>query len=277
MSQQLAKYRAIDAINCSSLKPFLKSPAHYLHEKSIGDSSAPTDHFHFGGALHTYVLEPEKADSNIYVWDDSKRPNKSKTFGETENKAWKKQTWDLATGQNMDVITPAQFESIKRMRDALYKHPLASLLLEDGFNKFEEIITWEWAGIKFKAILDVRNPAFILDLKSDADADPDKWVRNSFWKLLYWLQAGMYYDGDLGGGYEYKQSKDFYFVVVEKKPPYGVSVHRVRGEVIDYAVQTYREQSKLLIKCIKTGKFPGYEFRTWPQPFSEISLPSYMR
>lgn len=270
------KYFEIKSTSNSDLKYFKKSPEYYQYYKKNGGEERP--HLVFGSALHTLVLEPKKFDRDYYIMDESKRPVPDKNYKTLLNREWKKEQYQIASSKDQSLITTDEHEMIKVMRDKLYASPPAKEKLEYTRNKYEKIIEWKWKGFNCKAKADIVNDVFLADLKTTTNADEFEFQSEIF-KFDYYRQGGMYLDGDAGGNINFNQKKDFYFIAIEKKQPFGVSVHKLSNDVVEYGVREYRSLVEQLATCYKTKQWPGYEYKAvgnFDGSF-EVNLPFYLK
>lgn len=267
------EYDNIRAINNSMLKHLKRSPEHYIWV--LNNPPVPTPALPFGIAFHVYVLEQDKFNHDVFIFDELQRPLPKKTFGSTLNKEWKKEVLDLAKNNGQAVITVNQHELIKRMADKLQQTPQAWELIDYTRNSYEVVQQWTCLGVECKSLVDIKNDFFLADLKTTIDADPDQFPRDVF-RYDYYRQGGMYIDGDADGNIDLSAQKDFFFIVIEKAPPFGVAVYKCKPNVIAAGVREYRELIVLWKKCVKSNNWPGYDHKSlMGEPF-EIELPHWM-
>jgi hypothetical protein len=238
-------YFAHPAISNSKLGWFKKSPAHfkYFQDNRVQDSEA----FLFGGASHCILFEPEKFTKEFYVIDESKRPEPGSSFGNRKNKEWKSEIYQAYSHKK--IITKETHEEISVMMEAMQKHSFVQELIKDC--KFEQEVFWidPVTKLECKKKVDGECSTHRIDYKTTDDADPIPWQKKA-WKYDYYRQAGFY---------DLSEPKEFYFIVQEKKPPYGISIHRATNDVMDFG----KNEAMLLLRniesCIKYNQWPGYE------------------
>lgn len=271
---RIREYDDIPAISNTWLGHFKRSPKHYQYLRLHPEP--PTEALTFGIAFHTYVLERHKFEQDVCIFDPLQRPVPDSNFNKTENRKWKAEFLDEHSGK--EIITPDQFEHIKRMDEALREHELAGELLQMMQSTYEDKIVWEYNGQRCKGLIDQRHPQFLHDLKTCMSADPDEWTRFGFFKYDLYRQCGMYSDGDADGKLTYvNKLKDFFFSAVEKEPPYAVAVYQPSKEVIWKGIEEYRTLVEQFQSCIKSGVWQGYEFKSIGNALFPITLPHYMR
>ncbi len=235
----------------SSLGWFKKSPAYFKYMIE-NDVSIETDALVFGNMFHTMVLEPNKFDSRYFILDETQRPEKNKTMASKENKAWKLS--ELEKAGDKKLIGSTDKKNAENMAESVFRK--AGDLIR-GANEFERRIDWRKEGIDLKGFIDIDHDLYMADLKTAVDATPYQWQRKAFWDYDSHRQAAMYLDGDAGG--IYTGEKDFYFIVVEKKPPYLLSIHLVGKTKIAEGMTQYKELIKRIKSCRNSGKWLDFD------------------
>lgn len=262
-------YFKLPGYSNSELKNFAQSPEYYKYRKN--NPTKPTPAMLIGSCLHYLVFEPDNFDKYMKVLDTSKRPSPSQTFAETKNKAWKAKFYKEAEG--LEVIEKEDYDTVQRMRDKLYATPESALLLNYTRNEYEKVLQWEADGIQYKGKLDIYSDQFICDLKKAACADVAYFraVINS----EYFQQGGMYADGDRILS-DSSFMKPFYFIAVEDEPPYGVSVHLLTDDYLEYGATKYRTLGQQLKVCEQKNYWPSYPFKS-KDGIELVDLPKYLR
>lgn len=271
----MREYDAIPAISNSMLAHFKRSPEHYKEAVLHRPTSTPA--MVFGIAFHTYVLENHKFEKEIAVLDETKKPVPDKDYRTTANREWKEQ-WFKDNGDK-EIITMEEFERIKRMNDKLQSHELASELLNMHGNVYEQAMEWNWKRTKCKGLKDITNPNFLADLKTGEDVDPDGTFRRlDFFTYGYHRQSAMYLDGDCGGKLHHSNKwKDFFFISIEKKPPYGIAIYQPNRETLEHGLEEYRTLVEQYQSCVDHDEWQGYEFKAVAGSIFEVGLPYWMR
>jgi len=258
-------------LNHSSLSDFEISPAHYLYRKNNPDPD--TKATLIGSAYHYLCFEPGKFDMYMIVLHEHQRPVKDKDYRNTENKEWKAAKTAEAERTGRQIISSDDYGIACDMYEALEKCPEAFELIRSKHAEYEKFATWEWNGIVFKRKTDIWHPDYQADLKSVVSADI-RAVERTVFEYKYYRQGGMYADGDrvINDSIFFNP---FYIIAQEKTPPYGVSLHLLTDEVLDYGAQEYRKLAIQFDECRKTNKWPGYSYKY--QDYNKISLPKYLR
>lgn len=258
-------------ISNSGLGNFKRSPAHYQYFKLY--PTPDTQATLIGSAFHYMVFEPGNFSKYMMVLNEHERPEPSKDYRTVVNKVWKDEQLALAKSKGLEIISSDDYGKAQDMYDSLMKDSQAAELVKSKKNKFEKFDTWEWDGMLFKRKADIWHPDFLADLKSCENADPVAFEKSIFsWD--YHRQGGMYSDGDrILEDTEF--FKDFYLIAVEKSEPYGVSVHLLSEEVLQYGCDEYRKLAQDLRKCEQENKWPGYDYKTGG--INNIYLPKYLK
>lgn len=258
-------YFDIPAMSNSALKEFKKSPKHY--QWYLDNPTVATEAMRLGTAAHILILEADKFKSHYNILDLNERPDKDMTMGAKANKVWLNEFNDLTAKEDKEVITIEQFECVERMRDAVHENEFARDLLLDAQNEFEKVILWEENEIKCKGKVDIKNPAFKVDLKTTTDASAGAFQR-AVWNMEYYRQAGMYTDG-------YGSRVPFFFIAVEKTAPFGVAVYKCSEDLIDYGIQEYKDLIAQYKACLESGNWPGYE-KDAIMNYFDLELPAWV-
>jgi exodeoxyribonuclease VIII len=62
----------------------------------------------------------------------------------------------------------------------------------------------------------------------------------------------------------------YFFICVEKEPPYAVRCLQLNGDVIEFGRKVYSADLQTYRNCLETDTWPG-----WSQSYDEIALPSW--
>lgn len=243
-----AEYDAIDALNFSAFKEFVKSPAHY--KAYLSQSRTATPAMEFGSAFHCALLEPDKFTRTYVVAPKFDRRTKD---GKAAAEAF------ATKNAGKTTIDPDDNALLGQMVNAVRSHAVAGSLLRRA-ERTEIACIWKDAlGINRKSLLDAvaflnTDLTTIYDLKTTQDASPAEFAR-SIGKFRYHWQAAYYTEALTAVGYK---PKHFCFVAVEKAPPYGVAVYRLGDESIKAAAAQMRPLLRQFAECQQADKWPCY-------------------
>jgi exodeoxyribonuclease VIII len=158
------------------------------------------------------------------------------------------------------------------MRDSLMAHPAARQLIEmqgvvEEATFFIEPTTG--APCKIKPDKKVPSEGIIIDLKSTDDASSEGFAKSCA-KFRYHVQDPFYRNGlnEAAGRIQYT---DFFFIAVEKHPPYRVAVYQLDKAAKALGTQLYQENCETYVWCRDNNKWPAYS------PYIEtLGLPGWV-
>jgi exodeoxyribonuclease VIII len=236
-------YRAIDAVNWSTLRHIAVSPLEYRYR--LAQPPAETPAMALGTAVHTAILEPDTFDATYTTEPD---------FGDCRVKANKaaRDEWRAAHADRIALSAEA-FESCQRMRAAVFAHDVARRLVTEGHSEVSFTWTHERTGVACKGRQDRIGPKGMTSLKTSRVVDPDGFGVEVA-RRLYHGQEAFYVDGyHAGGGPLLPVS----YVVAQNVAPYDVAVYEIPEEVIDEGRELYERLLDTLAECRKTQQWRG--------------------
>jgi hypothetical protein len=209
-----AAYHAVDRLNASRLVKYAKSTRDGALCEANGTET--TMEMRLGTAFHARLLEPKDFAARMIVREDI-GPSAEVTMAKAE-------------AENPDAIILAKgwTETIEAMVSAVKGHPDANAIIF-GLEGTHRELTIFWsetvhgAKVRCKARLDFISPDrnAVLDVKSAASADPQKWVR-------YASDAGYHIQGSwycrAAAVARLASSPNPWWLAIEKKPPYRVEL-----------------------------------------------------
>jgi exodeoxyribonuclease VIII len=218
-----------------------------------------------GTAIHCAVFEPERFAADYVAADMDKR---TKTGQET---------WGSLEQSGKIVVTRKDYEKFITIANVVQSHPLAGRLVSGG--TAERSVFWRrgapLADGGETEILCKCRPDYmknlgggyvVVDLKTTTDARPAKWGRSAYWDYGYHIQAAHYADGlrrVLG-----ERPREFFFIVVEKTPPYGVIVYRTTELTLRRGDEDCAELYRKYAECLRDDTWPNY-----PDVILDFDLP----
>lgn len=275
------EYRRMVRMSHSAMKEFKRSPRHYLYYRA--NQVVPTPAMVFGNIFHTIAIEEALFNERYVVIPGNapKKPTAAQIYAKKpspesiEAIEW----WGRFQKENDRKIVVSQddYDCAKKMRDALYKNEYAAELISQ-MTATERVLTWvdDVTGVDMKGLLDLSNDDMTIDLKSAIDADPDTYGMTAY-KLGQHRQAALYLDGR---GQNKMKKGEFYFIAVEKEPPFGVSVNKASKDFIERGRYEYGE----ILESFAHWKEMGcpdvdytWKLRTSPVDYHTLSLPPWIR
>lgn len=259
------RYHASAGLSRSVLWTFKTLPYNYWYKYLSGqyEESADTEALLIGKLVHTLVLEPHLFDEQYYVLPKINRTTKAgKTMFEEI----------LLTQKGKTLIKKEQYDLAVSMKESVYNHELAPLLLDDAVK--EKSLYWKDSrtGLLCKARPDIWNNAGMGDLKTVQDAS-FRSFQSTAYKEGYFLQAAMIFEASKALGIA---CEEFFFLCVEKKKPYLVSVYRLDNEALQYGISLFHSLLGRFLECQKANKWPGYGIQTLYAPsYANLELGQY--
>ncbi|MFO0386330.1 MAG: PD-(D/E)XK nuclease-like domain-containing protein [Flavobacteriales bacterium] len=259
-------------ISKSGLDLMNRSPAHY-YARYLDPNRLPQpykQHFVIGSITHSCILEPDKLEKEFFVLKDAdivKRIGGGNPRSTNEYKAWKAEQMAIAAGRQH--VTQEEFDSVRRMRDAVFAHPAASVLLSDGTPEY--FATWEDpdTGAPCKLKTDwLSATGFITDLKTTDDARPDGFGRSA-WNYRYHVQGAFYTDG-MNANFPDSPARGFVFIAVEKEAPHAVQVYAMDDDAFELGRDAYKRNLEMYMSCRIQGEWPAY-----PTEITRLRFPTY--
>ncbi len=206
----------------------------------------PKTEFDIGVAAHLAVLEPQRqADSIVLIECGDYRTMKAREMR------------DAARAQGKVPLLPYQLDIVSAIAGSIRAHPIVSAAFTGG--EAEVTLIWDdpGTGIPCKARPDYlpAHGGWLVDLKTAASANPRTW-RDQAYRLGYHARAAWYLDGAatvLG-----KAPDEYWFVVVEKEPPYLVSVISFDEPALEWGRIANRKACALFARSAASNDWPGY-------------------
>jgi hypothetical protein len=265
------------SLSSSGAKTLLnKSPLHYWYDSPLNPdrpSEADKPHFNVGKAAHDLLLLSDRWPDSYHVTPEGFSRAKSKAMADEIAEA------DEAIAAGKTVLSFEQHEVVQAVAAALRKNELAVATLTNGVS--EETLAWQdpLTGVWLRArpdfrpnsILEKRDVMVVPDLKfvAPAHADPQGFQK-AIHNFGYHQSAAFYADG-IKAIYGHHPTH-WVHVVVEKEPPYCVSLYELPGEDIERGRVLNRRAIGIFDRCLKSGEWPGYA----DQP-KQVGLPIWAR
>lgn len=253
------------AVSNSLLQQMKKSPAHMRY--AMDHEVEPTPAMLIGSAVHCAVLEPDIFPALYFACE-----------GDRRTKAVKEAIAALeAENPGAIILSADDHARCLAIRDAVYANATARTLLtgagdvELSFAWQHEVlsmgggslvlckgradrVSWEIAG------------GTIVDLKTTTDARKGPFERKIF-QMGYYNQGALYVDGVRANRLAIKH---YSVIAIEKDPPYGVAVYRMKDEVLEAGRIENGDLIAHAAKCMLSGVWPCYS-----NDITDISLPDW--
>lgn len=229
-----------------------KTPAHLW--EYLQNPPEPTDAMKFGTIVHRALLEPDTFKGGFYV-----RPE-GMNFTTKSGQTWRD------VHQDRPIINAGDALLIEKMVSAVHTHPFAKRLLA-GAEREQSIFVEDRTGVLRKSRLDALTKGNVIpDLKTVESASMETFER-AIGRYRYHVQAAYYLDNCNLAGIE---KVSFFFICVEKSPPYAVRCLQLMPEVIECGRRLYQHDLQIYRNCLETGLWPA-----WSDSFEECGLPAW--
>jgi hypothetical protein len=240
------EYRALDALNHSNLKNFLRSPWHYRNPVD----KKPTEQMLMGSGLHCMYLEGEKEfNKRFIVMPD--------VDGRTsEGKAIKKRFEEECGGKS--ILKSDSMERIMGMYSALMCRSQMDFINDKKeFSLMEHVLLGKIAGKSCKAKVDIICPEhrLIVDVKTAADASMHT-MKRVIADNFYHTQGAFYCT--LAEQVFGTDGWHFVIAAVENDQPHGLNVIRFDNDLMKKSKGAVHIAVERLLICEQTDYFEDY-------------------
>ena len=239
-------YHELKAVSPSQIKVLGRSPLHYYDQFLADDreKKESTPAMQLGTALHTAVLEPQLWDKTIAV-PPHRFDRRTKVGKQLADEFERESAGKL-------VLSPDDADQVRRMADAVRKHPAARFLL-DMPGQREASYTWTDPATdlqcKTRPDWHSEDRRIVVDVKTTKDASREEFAK-SIANLDYHVQAA-WNQAALG-------AEQFITIAVEHTRPFAVAVYPASGAMIAAGQRRIESAMTLLAECWRTGIWPGY-------------------
>lgn len=220
-------YHEGPGVSKSALALILRSPAHYKAKETKKETPALL----FGSAFHEAILEPDSFAAHWHVTD-------KKTI-------------------KPGLLPQDDYDTIQAMRAHLMAHETAWGLLTGDV---ETELSAYWKDPIYDVLCKARPDALnkgkqiIVDLKTCRDAREDAVKRDAYaygWHLqAFWYTYGMQILS--------KAQHEFYFIAIEKEPPFAVAVYKASDDFIQEGGIQCQKALAIYAECLEKDEWPGY-------------------
>lgn len=232
------------------LPEYKGSPKKFLWEQTHKRTSRAFD---LGHAVHSRILG---VGAGIVVYP----PEHLTPSGNVSTKAATVEWEQEQRAAGRAPVSPEELDRVKAMSDAVLNHPTARLYLEVAVHR-EVSVFADVDGVpcraRFDALSDVtRNGVYAVDLKSAEDATKEG-LEFAVKRLGYDVQEAHYEDV-----YEASEGRPidvFVFIVVEKRPPFEVTVFELPDMWVQMGRTKAAEARRVFAECTESGVWPGYD------------------
>jgi hypothetical protein len=247
-----ADYHAHPAVGSTGLRAALKTPRRFKAMRAGELRVTPAQKL--GTPIHCAWLEPDRWATEYVVAPRRADGNKLDRRYKEDKAAW---AAFAAANKGKEVLEADEYDLACRIGDALRAHPDVAELMASK-RHVERSHFWSDAetGIQCKCRPDVECDVALVDLKSTSDAGPSQFAR-SVANYGYHLQAAHYLWG-VTGGHPLDTTRPFYFIAIEKTPPYEAAVYELDRSAIAQGWALVRRALHVIAVCQANSDWPSY-------------------
>ena len=222
--------------------------------------SAKESHFDFGNAFELALLDQDAFANEVLLYDIDDRPEPDKTMGSNQNRAWKENIFSTDKYVISKWGEKESFQTIVKMLESCHQDAVIKKLIQ-GIEYQYSIFWTDKSGLKLKTRPDIckTKKNIIVDVKTTTDGSPESFSRDLS-KYDYPFQAVMQIDGVQQSGFM-SQVDAYYWLVVEKEPPYSATLYEFDPEDIVWVMEEYDYVLNCVSEALKKNHFPSYSYR----------------
>lgn len=239
------EYRAAEGVNKSNLWNLTKSPAHYKYY--LENPREDTQSLRYGRAVHAAVLTPTAYKRDFAIMPEG--IDRRTSAGKERYNAF------MESAAGKEIISAQDAEEIKSIVKAIRSDADVVRLLK-GTRREKPLFWTDDNGIRCKCKVDAMKPGIMIDLKTAKDASTVDFTNEAI-RYGYHVQAAHYIDGYLHTQ-KADREPDWYFIVIEKDPPYALNILKADRGFLDYGIRIRNKLIRQLKQCLEKNSFPGY-------------------
>lgn len=253
-------YHSRPEFSSTQARQILDSPARY--KWNLDHPREPSAAFDVGTAAHTKILG---VGAGIIKYPEEHLTPSGNVSTKAATVLWAEEM----RAEGLTPVAPKEAEAVDAMAESVLAHPLARGFLEQpGIPEASVFATDQRTGIGLRARFDYLGDAresgarVAVDVKTTAGKADVHGFAQSAAKYGYHVQQGHYlHTLESATG---ERGTSMQFVVVEKSPPYLVSVMPLDEQFSEMGYALAEEARRVLAECRETGEYPGYPIRTLP-------------
>lgn len=247
------------------------TPEHYYDKRLAPDREPPkkTDALILGDAIHKAILEPDLFNRNIVMLpeDAPQRPTTAmlKSTKRSDNSQMRVEWWEDWDANNRGKIAlkADDYQAVVKIRDKVHGHPIVrqNNLLRGGRAERSYYATDPITGALIKCRVDydlMERDAWVLDVKSTEDADPEAFAR-SVYQYRYDVQDAWY--RHVIKSASGVTPRRFFFLCIEKVRPFACGIYWVDPLDLPGALQLAHRDHARILECKATGEWPDYAYQ----------------
>lgn len=204
------------AISTSALKAAKKSTRDFIHYYS--KTKDRKSYFDFGDACELYLIDKAGFKEQVFIMDESQRPEPSKNYQTKVNQEWKARVLEENADKLIITTTGKEsFETITKLETMVLNHPLSSMLFLPDM-KYQQAFEWicPITGFKRYSRTDLYSPSrrLIVEIKT---YDDDDFTRTCVAQDYFLAAIDQIKGAILSGAMD--EVEEYYFLAMSKKEP----------------------------------------------------------
>jgi hypothetical protein len=245
-------------------------PAAYAYERVTKQYKRVFD---LGNASHLITLEPDLYPKYVVIIEGKTKDGKPSDGYQTADAKMQR---DNAYSAGKIPLLKSEDETIRAMRDVLWKHPIGRAAFREG--KPEQSIFWKdpESGIWCRTRPDwvPTQTRYLINWKSAVSAHPDDIAKQIF-NLGYFAKSSWEMDGLEAVTGERPQR--FCLLVQAKTPPHLITPVWLHADDLAWGSILNRYARGVYAWCGQRGEWPGYqpELDAIPTAFDTIRMPNW--
>jgi hypothetical protein len=238
------EYDGIDALRHSELSKMAVSPLHYRH--SVDN---PTKSKSIGRASHTRVLEPERAETDLVVFNGKVRRGKEWEAFKSEN-------------EGREILNPAEMAQVNSIAEGVRRNERAVALIEAARKEITLVFDGPH-GIRCKARIDLLHETpggvIIADLKTAKDVTERRFSR-AVWDYYYHSQMAFYWDAACACGFDVVNAM---IIAAQNQAPHDCVMYDAT-DIVPQGRYLYNDWLDKLNQCQVSKTWPGVQGQLGP-------------
>lgn len=222
--------------------------------------------FDFGNAFELALLNPTEFDNKVAVEDEIYNEIFISNPACVSPRATAKyKEWRAEQHEKGRYIVPADgdysFTTIQAMLESCMQDAVINKLIQNIEYNYTIVWTDKETGLKMKTRPDIckSKKNIVVNLKTTLDGSPEKFSRDLA-NFDYPFQACVEIDGVIQSGFM-PQVDNYFWLVVEKTPPYSATLYEFSMEDRAWCMDEYRYVLGIVKRAMDENLFPSYSQR----------------
>lgn len=275
------QHHKLKCISSSQLKYLAagKSMAAFYNKHVLrNDKPFFSDEFRIGTIAHLAVLEPEKFEKTVIVCGLDQRKKEFKDFlkeltGDNESSSTKNGGILNSHGDEVFIIKQDEMDMYRAYQKQFEEHKRLNVMMPDCTIEQTGVAQDPETGLWLSLRGDARSArGYFIDPKTIAEELSLESISRYMAAFHLHIQDAHYIE--TANLIEPDSFRQFFFVMMSKKPPYEIALIQLDGEARAYGKKKRRQLLNQIAECEFKGKWPALDFND-NQWGLHISLPPW--